>query len=92
MVVVKLCAVDVKLFGPFHAKVLLAGLAVALIVAVGSAQVKVLLTKAVTVGTTVFDWTIVDATALQPFPLVTVTEYGPLALTEINGVIAPVLH
>ena len=40
-----------------------------------------LLTLALTVGTAVSLTTAVVATAVQPFALVTVTEYGPAALT-----------
>jgi hypothetical protein len=52
----------------------------------------VLLTEAVTVGTAVSLTTVVVAVAVQPLAPVTVTEYGPAALTVIEGVAAPVLH
>ena len=45
-----------------------------------------------TVGTVVLDCTVVVAVPKQPLAEVTVTEYGPAALTVIDGVFAPVLH
>ena len=70
---------------------LVALVGVAVSVPDGWAQVKVkLLTD--TVGTVVLDCTVVVAVAKQPLFDVTVTEYGPAALTVMEGVFAPVLH
>ncbi|GAB3555440.1 hypothetical protein GCM10027577_41030 [Spirosoma fluminis] len=51
-----------------------------------------LLTDAVTVGTTVLLKTAVVVAAVAPFGAVTVTEYNPSVLTTILDVVSPVLQ